>query len=155
MAAGGSKEKDLLEIIYDYNVSDTLLTHNDQRLLKRLKGVDFLFVQKEQIPARCQELATIYNVAWRDKWGASSTTVDEIKIAENNVPNIMGMIAYKNGNVIGFTMMQFVVDDSGKMGRAFLSGVLPEYRQLGLSVLLTSKLSAIAIEGGIKKFSIS
>ncbi|RLM21093.1 hypothetical protein BIY29_14085 [Brenneria alni] len=154
-AAGGRKEKDLLEIIYDYNVRDTLLAHTDERLLERLQGVDFLFVQKEQIAARCQELAAVYNTAWHDNWGSSATTADEIAIAANNVPNIMGMIACKNGDVIGFTMMQFIADASGKRGRAFLSGVLPEYRQRGLSVVLTSKLSAIAIKQGIKKFSIS
>lgn len=155
MAAGGHKAKDLLEIVYDYDVRDTLLTHTDERLLKRMQGVDFLFVQKEQIAAHCQELAEVYNTAWQDNWGSSATTADEIAVAANNVPNIMGMIARRNGNIIGFTMMQFIADASGKTGRAFLSGVLPEYRQRGLSVVLTSKLSAIAIEQGIKKFSIS
>ncbi|HDX9112736.1 GNAT family N-acetyltransferase [Enterobacter cloacae] len=155
MAAGGHKAKDLLEIVYDYDVRDSLLTHADERLLKRMQEVDFLFVQKDQIAAECKELAEVYNTAWQDNWGFSATTADEIVVASNNVPNIMGMIARRNGNIIGFTMMQFIADASGKIGRAFLSGVLPEYRQRGLSVVLTSKLSAIAIEKGIKKFSIS
>lgn len=154
-AVGGHKEKDLLEIIYDYDARDTLLTHVDERLLERLQGVDFLFMQKEQIAAHSQELAAVYNTAWCNNWGASTTTADEIAIAANNVPNIMSMIAFKDGHIIGFTMMQFIADASGKTGRAFLSGVLPEYRQRGLSVVLTSKLSAIAVEQGIKKFSIS
>ncbi|HAY4298185.1 GNAT family N-acetyltransferase [Enterobacter dykesii] len=155
MAVGGYKAKDLLEIVYDYDVRDTLLAYTDERLLKRMREVDFLFVQKDQIVAECKELAEVYNTAWQDNWGYSATTADEITVAANNVPNIMGMIARRNGNIIGFTMMQFIAEESGKTGRAFLSGVLPEYRQRGLSVVLTSKLSAIAIEQGIKKFSIS
>ena len=154
-ASGGHKEKDLLEIVYDYDVRDTLLTHTDERLLARVRGVEFHFVQKDEIAARCDELADVYNTAWHDNWGSSVITADEIAIAANNVTNIMGMIACKGGHIIGFTMMQFITDASGKTGRAFLSGVLPEYRQRGLAIVLTSKLSAIAIEQGIKKFSIS
>ena len=155
MAAGGHKAKDLLEIVYDYDVRDCLLTHTDERLLKRMQEVDFTFVQQDQIAAECKELAELYNTAWQDNWGSSVTTADEIAAAANNVPNIMGMIARRNGKIIGFTMMQYVTDSSGKKGRAFLSGVLSEYRQRGLSVVLTSKLSALAIEKGVKKFSIS
>ncbi|WP_034951207.1 hypothetical protein [Erwinia oleae] len=68
-AAGGHKEKDLLEIIYDYSVRDTLLTHIDERLLERLQGADFLFVQKEQIAARCQELDLFPLFSTGVKWG--------------------------------------------------------------------------------------
>ncbi|UXK12936.1 GNAT family N-acetyltransferase [Erwinia pyrifoliae] len=92
------------------------------------------------------------NIAWQDNWGFSPTTSEEIAIATENVQNIMGMIARKDGRIIGFTMMHFT---ENKVGRAFFSGVLPEYRQRGLSVVLTSKLSSIAIQQDISNFSIS
>lgn len=154
--AGGVKEMDLLEIIYGYDSRDTLLTQVDERLLNRLKNINFEYVQKEKIAAHRQELSKIYNISWKHNWGASPTTADEIALAASSTKNIMGMIARRNGRIVGFTMMQFIEEAAGKMGRAFLSGVLPEYQQRGLSVLLTSKLSKIAIEEyGIKKFSIS
>lgn len=153
--AGCVKKKDLLEIIYEYDSLDTLLTQTDDRLLNRLKNIDFEYVQKKEIFIYKQELAEVYNISWQDNWGASPISTDEIAIAAKNVHNIMGMIARKNGHIVGFTMMQFIVDAAGKVGRAFLSGVLPEYRRCGLSVVLTSKLSSIAIGLGIKIFSIS
>ncbi|MEI2266232.1 GNAT family N-acetyltransferase [Erwinia sp. CGal63] len=155
LEAGAVKAKDLLEIIYEYHPDDSLLTQVDPRLLTRLEAVSFEFVQKEQITACQDEIAAVYNAAWKDNWGTSAASPNEIALAAGNVKNIMGMLARKDGRIIGFTMMQFIDDDSGKTGRAFLSGVLPEWRQRGLSVVLTSKLSAIAISQGIKNFSIS
>ncbi|MCT2386080.1 GNAT family N-acetyltransferase [Erwinia pyrifoliae] len=152
MGAGCLKEKDLLEIVYQYDPQDILLTHTDERLLNRLSGIDFDHVKKDEIAANQQEIAEVYNIAWQDNWGFSPTTSEEIAIATENVQNIMGMIARKDGRIIGFTMMHFT---ENKVGRAFFSGVLPEYRQRGLSVVLTSKLSSIAIQQDISNFSIS
>ncbi|MGJ0628369.1 hypothetical protein [Xenorhabdus bovienii] len=152
---GCQKEKDLIEIIYDYDSRDKLLISLDDDLLMRTPKVDYYSVDGKEIFKLRKELAEFYNSSWQENWGYSPITDVEMGIAAENINNIMGMIARKNGKIIDCTIMQFIVESSNKVGRAFLSGVLPEYRGTGLSIVLTSKLSKIAIENNIKRFSLS
>jgi hypothetical protein len=155
-SSGCYKAKDLIEIIYDYNVKDRLLTILDSRLEKRLSSFEFRFADKNEIIKYKKEIASLYKETWKDNWGSSTISEDEICIAANNIPNIMGMFAFKNNLIVGFTMMQYISSNNEEtIGRAFLSGVKSKFQNTGLSIALTSKLSSMAIELGIRKFSIS
>ncbi len=152
---GFHKEKDLIEIIYAYDKRDELLSNIPNKLLNRLSNIEFSLVHSDEILNNQQSYADLYNKAWAKNWGYSPITKDEIGVAARNIENISGMIAKKNNNIIGFTMLQYIEKSGEKFARAFLSGVLPEYRKTGLAIVLTSKLSSMALKNDIKQFSIA
>ncbi len=148
--SGAIKKKDIIEIVYKYKEDDVILTSLDKRILNRLSNIQFHIVNKKEISKINQEISEAYNNIWNNNWGFSKITPELISIAAENIPNVMGLIAKKNNNIIGFTMMQH----SENIGRAFMAGVLDSYKNSGLSIALISSLSKIAIEKGIYTYSI-
>lgn len=153
---GFIKEKDMVEMIYEHTSENSLISTPDERLIKRLKGVTYQVIDKQNLDEYIEGIAHCYNVSWSDNWGYSAISSEEFRLAANNLNDFMGMLAIKNNEVVGFTMMSIAQDKNIEYGRAFFSGVLPNYRRLGLSPLLTTKLARISLEDlGIKHFSIA
>ncbi|MDH2924888.1 hypothetical protein EV693_102108 [Nicoletella semolina] len=147
---GAVKRKDIVEILYKYNKYDLILTSLDSKFLRRITDCKFELIDKDKIKKNSLELAEAYNQIWKDNWGFSGITSELILVAAESIPNILGMIAKKDNNIIGFTMMQYCEG----MGRAFMAGVLNLYKNKGLSIALISHLSKTSISRGVSMYSI-
>ncbi|MEQ1836672.1 MAG: hypothetical protein ABL862_09575 [Candidatus Nitrotoga sp.] len=156
MSLGFVKDKDMIEIVYEHCDDNTILVESNNKILKRLEEIEFIKITKENIESYLEDITDCYNISWSNNWGYSAASVTEFRLAAKNLSNFIGMIAVKNNCLLGFTMMALDEDAKGVYGRAFFTGVLPNYRRLGLSPILTTKLAHIGIiDLEVKRFSVS
>jgi len=154
--AGCTKEKDLIEIIFQPPPQGYQQHDLEAKLTRRLTGIDFHHYGQDQLASRSQLLAHCYNRSWERNWGFSPSTSEQFEIAARRIKDISALVAERDGQILGFTMFAPATNEQGLYGRAFFTGVAPEYQKKGLSVALTLKLSAIAMHTiGRSKISLS
>jgi GNAT superfamily N-acetyltransferase len=154
--AGCEKAKDLIEIVFEPPAEGYQQHDLEEKLTRRLAGIQFHRYGQDELVAKSQALADCYNRAWQRNWGFSPSTAGQFEVAARNIKDMSALIAEQDGEILGFTMFAPAMNEQGLYGRAFFTGVAPEYQKKGLSVALTLKLSAIALhQVGRSKISVS
>ena len=154
--AGCEKAKDLIEIVFQPPAGGYQQHELEEKLTRRLTGIQFHHYGQDELVAKSQSLADCYNRAWQRNWGFSPSSREQFEVAARNIKDISALIAEQDGEILGFTMFAPATNEQGVYGRAFFTGVVPEYQKKGLSVALTLKLSAIAMHQiGRSKISLS
>lgn len=154
--AGCRKEKDLIEIVFQPPSHGYQQHALEEKLTRRLADIEFHHCGQDELIAKSQLLADCYNQSWERNWGYSPASREQFEIASRNIKNISAIIAEHDAKVVGFTMFAPAMNEQGLYGRAFFTGVAPEYQLKGLSVALTLKLAAIALNKvGRSKISLS
>lgn len=153
--AGFTKEKDLIELVYSHSEKNSKIVNSDGRILSKLnRKLSFVNITNKNADKYISEINNCYNEAWKNNWGFSPSELKEFQIAIETLSNLHGVIALKGSSVVGFVMLRIYPDE--KYARAFLSGVMPKYRKIGLAPLLTTMLARMAIkEHQINKYTIS
>lgn len=154
--AGFRKEKDLVEIVFQPPAQGYQQHALEEKLTQRLTGIEFHHYGQEELVARSQLLADCYNQSWERNWGYSPASKEQFEIASRNIKNISALVAEHDAKIVGFTMFAPAMNEQGLYGRAFFTGVAPEYQRKGLSIALTLKLTAIALSKvGRSRISVS
>lgn len=154
--AGFQKEKDLIEIVFEPPAEGYQHKALEDKLTQRMGDIRFVHCGQDELVAKSQRLADCYKRAWEHNWGYSPASKEQFEVAARNIKNISALIAEHDNKIVGFTMFAPALNEQGLYGRAFFTGVAPEFQRRGLSVALTLKLSAIALKTvGRKSISLS
>ena len=155
--------------------SETVMQRLEDRMQR--KGITFRHIRYKDFNIEISKLRIAYNEAFKNNWGFVPITEKEFHLFARNIRKItepeMVQLAFHNDKIVGFYVSIYDVNQlmiyikNGRMfpfgiisylkhrndinqARLLIVGVVPEYRNLGIDIILYERSFEVLYNQGVK-----